>query len=276
MSIPILAVRNMTLNFGGLQAISDLSFDVPAGSISSIIGPNGAGKTTCFNCVTGYYRPDAGSIFFEEKSIGGIPPHEIATLGIARTYQNIRTYSNLTALENILAGQHCRLSSNLFDAIVHTKKHSQEEKSILENAHFIQEFVGLSGQGDNLARNLPYGAQRRLEIGRAIASRPRLLLLDEPSAGMNPAETLEMIHLIRKMRDELGITILIIEHDMSLIMTISEQVTVLDFGKKIAEGTTDQVQNNSRVIEAYLGRSAIKHKTNQKQRKSIDQKNSKD
>jgi branched-chain amino acid transport system ATP-binding protein len=253
MTNPLLAIKNLTINFGGIKAVDDLSFEVPAGSICSLIGPNGAGKTTCFNCVTGFYTPDSGEILLDGENIAGLPSHKIAERGVGRTYQNIRTYSSLTALENILGGQHILLKTNLFDTIMHTRRYFRENRAALIQAGKIQKMIGLTGLGDQLARNLPYGAQRRLEIGRAIACQPKLLLLDEPSAGMNPTETRDLAQLICKLRDSLGLTILIIEHDMSLIMSISEQVTVLDFGRKISEGKPDKVQKDPHVIKAYLG-----------------------
>ena len=251
----LLSCQQLTKRFGGLEAICDLDVDIPQNSITSVIGPNGAGKTTFFNCVTGFYKPEKGSIKFKQQEITGSAPHIIASGGISRTYQNIRLYGNITALENILAGRHARMRSNTIDALLHSRRYIEEENEALQAAHTLLSFAGLNGCGDQLARNLPYGAQRRLEIARAIASQPGLLLLDEPSAGMNPRETNEMMVLIRRLRDELGITILLIEHDISLVMRISDTVVVLDFGRKIAEGKPHEVQKNEQVIKAYLGHS---------------------
>ena len=252
----ILRASHVTKRFGGLVAVSEFDFEVPVDSIVSIIGPNGAGKTTFFNCVTGFYAIDEGVIEFEGEQIDGLSPDHIAHRHITRTYQNIRLFANMTALENVLVGMEPQLHSHWYGAVLGLPGTKSEEEQALDEARRLLHFVGLSGKGDFLAKNLPYGAQRRLEIARAIANQPRLLLLDEPTAGMNPNESADTMYFIRRLRDELGITILLIEHDMRVVMGISERVTVLDYGVKIAEGSPLEIQNNSQVIEAYLGRGA--------------------
>lgn len=249
----IIEAVNVSKSFGGLKAVNEVNLQIPKGSIYSIIGPNGAGKTTLFNCISGFYTPESGDILYYGAPIQGMPTDFIASRGISRTYQNVRLFGNLTAMENVLIGLHNKLRSSWLDAVVHTARFTRENTWSLQEAVRLLDFVGLKGYGDYLANNLPYGLQRRLEIARALANNPRLLLLDEPTAGMNIQETTDLTQFIKRLRDELEISIILIEHDMKVVMGISDQISVLDYGIKIAEGTPEEIQSNTRVIEAYLG-----------------------
>jgi len=260
-SEPILQVNNLTMDFGGLRALDSLDLEINQGEIVALIGPNGAGKTTFFNCLTGIYAPTKGEMLIrpakkKSRLLNGLKPNYVTEAGLARTFQNIRLFQNMTVLENVMIGRHCRTSAGILGSIAKNPSTRKEENKIVEDSYAVLEKIGLVKFVNELAKNLPYGAQRRLEIARAMATEPFLLLLDEPAAGMNPLETKELDELIVRIRDQEGITILLIEHDMKLVMSLSDSIYVVDYGKKIAQGTPQEIKNNPAVIKAYLGEDA--------------------
>jgi branched-chain amino acid transport system ATP-binding protein len=257
MSDALLQTERLRKEFGGLVAVDDVDFTVPTNTIVSLIGPNGAGKTTFFNMLTGVYKPTEGRVLFAGEDMTNKPPHAFTQRGIGRTFQNIRLFQNMTALENVLVGMHVRLKGNLFEALVRTPRVKREEREARERARALLEFSGLRRRDDVIGKNLSYGDQRRLEVARALATEPKLLLLDEPTAGMNPQETADFTTFVGRLREERQLSVLLIEHDMRVVMGISDRVTVLDYGEKIAEGTPQEIQKNERVIEAYLGAAAV-------------------